>query len=165
MDDIPDGKYFKRQNKNAIQGIDLNLAFYQYFDGVDLLSIPGVSHSTVLTLMSEIGPEGFNKFPTARHFTSWLKLAPNNKISGGRIRSNRIPQGSNRLKITPRNAANAVGNLKDSDLAKFFRKIAFKKEGQTAINATARKNGTIEPNYGERFYNIRGISLNVRNGG
>ncbi|MEM8566397.1 MAG: IS110 family transposase [Bacteroidota bacterium] len=139
VDDIPDTKYFKRQNKNAIQGTDLNIVSYQYFDGVDLLSIPGVSHSTVLTLMSEIGPEGFKKFPTAKHFASWLKLAPNNKISGGRVLSNRIPQGSNRLKIALRNAANAVGNLKDSDLAKFFRKIAFKKGRQTAINATARK--------------------------
>lgn len=139
VDDIPDTKYFKRQNKNAIQGIDLNIASYQYFDGVDLLAIPGVSHSTILTLMSEIGPEGFDKFPTAQHFASWLKLAPNNKISGGRVLSNRIPQGSNRLKIALRNAANAVGNLKDSDLAKFFRKIAFKKGRQTAINATARK--------------------------
>ena len=139
VDDIPDNKYFKRQNKNAITGIDLNIASYQYFDGVDLLAIPGVSHSTVLTLMSEIGPEGFHKFPTAQHFASWLKLAPNNKISGGRILSNRIPQGSNRLKIALRNAANAVGNLKDTDLAKFFRKIAFKKGRQTAINATARK--------------------------
>ena len=89
--------------------------------------------------MSEIGPDGFDKFPTAQHFTSWLKLAPNNKISGGRVLSHRIPQGSNRLKIALRNAANAVGNLKDSDLGKFFKKIAFKKGRQTAINATARK--------------------------
>ncbi|WP_339810608.1 IS110 family transposase [uncultured Imperialibacter sp.] len=139
VDDIPDGKYFKRQNKNAITGIDLNIASYQYFNGVDLLAIPGVSHSTILSLMSEIGPDGFNQFPTAQHFASWLKLAPNNKISGGRVLSNRIPQGSNRLKIALRNAANAVGNLKDSDLTKFFKKIAFKKGRQTAINATARK--------------------------
>lgn len=127
QDDIPDTKYFKRQNKNAIQGIDLNIVSYQSFDGVDLLSIPGVSHSTVLTLMSEIGPEGFTKFLTAQHFASWLKLAPNNKISDGRVLSNRIPQGSNRLKIAPHNAANVVGNLKDADLAKFFKEIAFKK--------------------------------------
>lgn len=139
VDDIPNDKYFKRQNKNALTGVDLNIVSYQYFDGVDLLAIPGVSHATILTIMSEIGLEGFNKFPTAQHFSSWLKLAPNNKISGGRILSNRIPQGSNRLKIALRNAANAVGNLKDSDLAKFFRKIAFKKGRQTAINATARK--------------------------
>jgi len=58
VDDIPDEKFFKRQNKNAIKGIDFNFVSYQYFDGVDLLSIPGVSHATVLTLMSEIGPKG-----------------------------------------------------------------------------------------------------------
>ena len=51
------------------------------------------------------------------------KLATNNKISGGKTLSNRIPKGNNRLKITLRNAANAV----DSELGKFFKKIAFKK--------------------------------------
>lgn len=89
--------------------------------------------------MSEIGPEGFSMFPSAKHFASWLRLAPNNKISGGKILSNRIPKGSNRLKIALRNAANAVGNLKESDLGGFFIKIAFKKGRQAAITATARK--------------------------
>lgn len=89
--------------------------------------------------MSEIGPEGFAMFPSAKHFASWLRLAPNNKISGGKTLSNRIPKGSNRLKIALRNAANAVGNLKESDLGRFFIKIAFKKGRQAAITATARK--------------------------
>lgn len=139
VDDLPIEKPYKRQNKNGIKGIDLNIISYQYFDGVDLLAIPGVSHGTVLTFMSEIGPEGLTKFPTAKHFASWLRLAPNNKISGGKILSNHIPKGSNRLKIALRNAANAVGNLKDSDLGKFFQKIAFRKGRQAAITATARK--------------------------
>lgn len=139
VDDLPSKKPYKRQNKNGIKGIDLNIISYQYFDGVDLLAIPGVSHSTVLTFMSEIGPEGLKKFASAKKFASWLRLAPNNKISGGRTLSNRIPKGSNRLKIALRNAANAVGNLKDSDLGKFFKKIAFRKGRQAAITATARK--------------------------
>ena len=58
VDDLPSKKPYKRQNKNSIKGVDLNVIAYQYFDGVDLLAIPGVSHSTVLTFMSEIGPEG-----------------------------------------------------------------------------------------------------------
>lgn len=139
VDDLPSKKPYKRQNKNGIKGVDLNIISYQYFDGVDLLAIPGVSHSTVLTFMSEIGPEGLKKFSSAKKFASWLRLAPNNKISGGRTLSNRIPKGSNRLKIALRNAANAVGNLKDSDLGKFFKKIAFRKGRQAAITATARK--------------------------
>lgn len=137
--ETPDDKPYKRNNKNSVNGLDLNKASYQYFGGVDLYQIPGVSHSTILTIMSEIGTEGFNKFPSAKHFASWLRLAPNNKISGGKILANRIPKGSGRVKIALRNAANAVGNLKESDLGRFFQKIAFKKGRQAAITATARK--------------------------
>ena len=76
------------------------------------MAIEGVSHSTVLTLISEVGPDGFSKFPSAKHFTSWLRLAPNNKISGGKVLSHRIPKGSNRLKIALRQAANAMEGTK-----------------------------------------------------
>jgi len=136
---VPDDKPFKRNNKNSISGLDLNKVAFQYFQGVDIYQIPGVSHSTVLSIMSEIGPEGFSRFHSAKHFASWLRLAPNNKISGGKTLSNRIPKGSSRLKIALRNAANAVGNLKESDLGRFFMKTAFKKGRQAAITATARK--------------------------
>jgi len=112
---------------------------FQYFGGIDLMEIEGVSHSTVLTIISEIGPEGFSKFLTAKHFTSWMRLAPNNKISGGKILSHRTPKGSNRIKTALRQAANAIGNLKDTHLSNFFRKIAFKKGRQVAVSATARK--------------------------
>ena len=132
-----DSKVHKRLNKNN-PDINMNLLSYQYFEGVDLLAIEGVSHSTVLTLMSEVG-HGINKFESAKQFASWLRLAPNNKISGGRILSNKIPKGSNRLKIALRQAANAVGNLKDTALSNFFKRIAFRKGRMSAISATARK--------------------------
>jgi len=48
-------------------------------------NIEGVSHQTVLSIMSEFGPRGFEKFRTAKHFAAWLRLAPNNKTSGGRF--------------------------------------------------------------------------------
>jgi len=134
-----DHKPHKRINKNAIKSLDLNQAAYQYFGGVDLMRIEGLSHATILSIMSEIGPDGFEKFPSAKHFTSWLRLAPNNKISGGKILSNKIPKGSNRIKITLRNAANAIGNLKDTHLSDFFRRVAFRKGRQAAVSATARK--------------------------
>jgi uncharacterized protein YcaQ len=83
--------------------------------------------------------EGIKKFRSAKQFTAWLRLAPNNKISGGRVLSHHIPKGSSRLKIALRNAANAIGNLKEGHLADFFRRINYKKGRSTAINATARK--------------------------
>ena len=107
------------------------------------MSIEGLSHSTILSIMSEVGPEGFSKFKTAKEFTSWLRLAPNNKISGGKILSSRTPKGSNRLKIALSNAANAIGNLKDTQLSDFFRRIAYRKGRVTAVSATARKLGVI----------------------
>jgi len=94
-----DPKPHKRINKNTPKDIDLNLRSYQMFEGTDLLAIEGMSYSTVLALMSEVGIEGIRKFPTAKHFASWLRLAPNNKVSGGKLLSSRVPKGSNRLKI------------------------------------------------------------------
>ena len=73
--------------------------------------------------MSEVG-NGIHKFETAKQFASWLRLAPNNKISGGKMLSSRMPKGSNQLKIALRNAANAIGNLKDTALSNFFNRIA-----------------------------------------
>jgi transposase len=117
----------------------LNQAAYQYFGGVDLMKIEGLSHATILTIMSEVGPEGFKEFPTGKQFASWLRLAPNNKISGGKILSHKIPKGSNRLKIALRNAANAIGNLKDTHLADFFKRVLYRKGRTAAVSATARK--------------------------
>ena len=103
------------------------------------MAIEGVSHATVLSIMSEIGLKGFEKFKTAKHFTSWLRLAPNNKVSGGKTLSNKQPKGSNRLKIALQQAANAICNLKDTHLSDFFKRIAYRRGRQAAVSATARK--------------------------
>ncbi|GAA0877322.1 hypothetical protein GCM10009119_02900 [Algoriphagus jejuensis] len=133
-------KVHKRVNKTTPKDIDLNLKAYQLFEGTDLLAIEGMSFSNVLSLMSEVGPEGIKKFKTAKHFASWLRLAPNNKVSGGKLLSRKVPKGSNRLKIALRNAANAIGNLKESTpLRDFFQRISFRKDRVSAISATARK--------------------------
>lgn len=133
-------KAHKRLNKNTPKNIDLNLKSYQMFEGIDFLAIEGMSYSTVLALMSEIGIDGIRKFPSSKHFTSWLRLAPNNKVSGGKVLSSKVPKGSNRLKIALRNAANCIGNLKEpTPLRVFFLRINFRKGRTSAISATARK--------------------------
>lgn len=132
-------KPHKRKNKNTIKGVDMNQMSYQYFEGVDLMSIEGVNDATIMAIISEIGLEGIKKFNSSKQFTSWLRLAPNNKISGGRVLSHHLPKGSNRLKIAFRLAANAIGNLKEGHLADFFRRINYKKGRATAVSATARK--------------------------
>lgn len=119
--------------------MDINLLAYQYFGGVDLMAIEGVSHATVMAVMSEVGIEGFGKFQTSKQFTSWLHLSPNTKITGGKTISSHVPKGGSRLKIALRNAANAIGNLKDTHLADFFKRILYKTDRATAVSATARK--------------------------
>jgi transposase len=132
-------KPYKRKNKNTIRGTDMNQISYKYFEGIDLMEIEGVNDATIMALISEIGLEGIKKFPSGKQFTAWLRLAPNNKISGGKVLSHHIPKGSSRLKIALRNAANAIGNQKEGHLSDFFRRINYKKGRPTAINATARK--------------------------
>lgn len=136
---VANKKSYKRKNKNTIRGTDMNQISYKYFEGVDLMDIEGVNDSTIMALISEIGLEGIKKFPSGKQFTAWLRLAPNNKISGGKVLSHHIPKGSSRLKIALRNAANAIGNQKEGHLSDFFRRINYKKGRPTAINATARK--------------------------
>ena len=51
--------------------------------GVDLSQIDGFSAYTALKLVGECGMD-MSRWPTEKHFTSWLTLAPGNKISGGR---------------------------------------------------------------------------------
>jgi hypothetical protein len=117
----------------------MNQLSYKYFEGVDLLNIEGVNESTIMVLMSEVGIEGIKKFESAKQFASWLRLAPNNKISGGKILSHHLPKGSSRLKLALRHAANAIGQLKEGILADFFKRISYKKGRAVAISALARK--------------------------
>jgi transposase len=132
-------KPHKRKNKNSIRHTDMNQLGYQYFEGVDLMAIEGFNDAIIMSLISEVGLEGIKKFESAKQFTSWLRLAPNNKISGGKILSHHVPKGSSRLKIAFRNTANAIGQLKEGWLVDFFRRINFKKGRITAISALARK--------------------------
>lgn len=111
----------------------------KYFKGIDLMAIEGVNDATVMAIISEIGFKGIKKFKTSKEFTAWLRLAPNNKISGGNVLSKYIPKGSNRIKIALRQAANSIGNLKEGHLNSFFKRINYKKGRTSAINATARK--------------------------
>jgi hypothetical protein len=97
-----EAKPHKKVNKNAPKNMDLNQLAYQYFDAVDLMRIEGVSHGTVIALMSEISCEGIKKFSSAKQFTSGLRLCPNTKISGGKVLSKKIAKGTNRLKIALR---------------------------------------------------------------
>ena len=64
-------------------------------------------------------------FKTAKDFVSWLRLAPNNRISGGKILSSRTPKGKNKFALTLRNVANSIDRKKEGHLMLFFKRIEF----------------------------------------
>jgi len=131
-------KLTKKQTKGKNQP-KFNLTTLSYkFYGVDLFAIESISTSTVLTLICEIG-QGIYKFHSAKQFTSFLRLAPNNRISGGKVISSRTPKGGNKFALALRNAANTIDRAKDGVLTRFFKRIAYKKGRAAAITATARK--------------------------
>ena len=127
----------KRLRKNSPK-IPLEQLSWQWNNEVNLMSIKGVSHTTVLTVNSEVGLS-IDKFPTAKAFTSWLRLSPNNRISGGKTISSHVRKGSNRLASALRLAAESIGKQKDAPLYPFFQRILYRQGRCAAIIATARK--------------------------
>jgi len=126
----------KRSRKKEVQ-LDVQTHCCKIF-GVDLFAIECISEGTVASFLAEVGTDIY-KFKTAKQFVSWLRLAPNNKISGGKILSSRTPKGKNKFALTLRNAANSIDRKKDGHLMLFFKRIAYKKGRGAAITATARK--------------------------
>ena len=131
-------KQLKGKNQPRFKVQEIGYKLY----GVDISAINGVSVNTILSLISEIGTS-LDRFPNAKAFVSWLRLAPNNRISGGNVLSGRTPKGKNALSIAFRDAANVIGNQKGGPLTSFFRKMGLKKGRLVAITATARKLATI----------------------
>jgi transposase len=125
-----------RKQKNGA-AYDVSKLSMEYF-GVDLLEIEGIGEATVMTFIAEVGSD-IIKFPGKKNFTSWLRLSPNNKITGGKVFSSRTPKGKNILSNAFRLAANTIAQRKDGVLKKIFSRIAFKKGRAAAITALARR--------------------------
>jgi transposase len=109
----------------------------QAITGRDVLQIPGLGDGTILTIISECGTD-MTRWKTSKHFTSWLGLAPQNKITGGRVKSSRIRGGAGRAATAFFMAAMRVNKL-DSALGAFSRRLAARAGKGKALVATARK--------------------------
>ena len=112
--------------------------------GVDLTQINGLGPYLALKLVGECGTN-LAAWPTAKHFTSWLGLAPHNKISGGKVLSSKTRRTDNRAASLLRLAAGTLGRT-DTALGAFYRRLSARIGKAKAITATARKIATL-------FYN------------
>ena len=116
---------------------EIRTSLHHLTGGVDLSQIDGIAPYTALRLLSEIGTD-MSRWPTEKHFTSWLTLAPHNKISGGRLLSSRTQPSANRAAGIFRMAAMSLGRTQTA-LGAFYRRLAARIGKPQAITATARK--------------------------
>lgn len=105
--------------------------------GVDLTQLDAIGPYSALRLLAEIGID-MSRWPTEKHFTSWLTLAPKNKISGGRLLSSQTQPSANRAAAILRLAAMSLGRT-ETALGAFYRRLAYRVGKAKAITATARK--------------------------
>lgn len=125
----------KRKQVNA-PSFDVRAALYGVL-GTDLTQIHGLGPSLALKLIAECGTD-LHAWKSAKHFTSWLCLAPGNKISGGKLLSSRTRRSSCRAAALLRLAATTIGRS-DSALGAFYRRLSSRIGKQKAVTATARK--------------------------
>jgi transposase len=132
---LPPAKRSGATSKNS-PDYDLRTALYRVA-GVDLTAIDGLNVLSVQTILSEIGVD-MSKWPTSKHFCTWLGLAPNNEISGGkRLRTDTKPVKS-RANLAFRQAAQSLANSK-SALGSYYRRMRARFGPPVANVATAHK--------------------------
>jgi transposase len=132
---LPDARS-KRTPKHA-PAFDIRSPLHRLTGGADLSQIDSIGPHAALQIIAEIGTD-MRRWPTEKHFTSWLALAPNNKISGGRLLSSRTPPSANRAAVMLRRCAMSLTRTSTA-LGAFYRRLAARTGKAKAITATARK--------------------------
>lgn len=130
----PAPRQTKRRRNQA--DFDLGLALYQ-MTGVDLTQIDGIDALTAQKVLVETGID-MSRWPTEKHFASWLHLNPNNKITGGKILQSGVQPTQNRAATAFRVAAASLTHS-DSALGAFYRRMRARIGAPAAITATAHK--------------------------
>lgn len=125
----------KKKQRNGLS-FDVREPLYTLL-GIDPTQIHGLGPYVALKLVAECGTD-MTRWPSAKHFTSWLCLSPGNKISGGKVLSSRTRRSSNRAAAALRLAATTVGRT-DTALGAFYRRLSARIGKAKAVTATARK--------------------------
>src|SRR5215472_332199 len=90
-----------------------------------LQSIPGIQELSAAALLAETGPD-MTVFPSAAQLSSWIGVAPGNRISAGRNQSGAIARGNRWARTTLVECAWAAAARKDSSLQERFRRLTVK---------------------------------------
>ncbi|HQC96022.1 MAG TPA: IS110 family transposase, partial [Aquabacterium sp.] len=126
----------KRSKARNAPKFDLRTRLFQMC-GVDLTRIDGIDVTTALVVVSETGTD-MSRFPTDKHFASWLGLCPGTKITGGKVMSGKTKRCANRAAQALRLAAAAL-RTSQSALGAYFRRMCARMDKPKAVTAAAHK--------------------------
>ncbi|WP_245929657.1 IS110 family transposase [Leucothrix pacifica] len=150
---IPKARH-KTKQPSALN-FDVRQALYGLVGG-DLTQIHGIGPYLALRLISECGTD-LSKWPTAKHFTSWLTLCPGSKITGGKALLSHSRKSNNRIVAHLRLAATTLGQT-NTALGAFYRRLSARIGKAKAVTATARKIAVL-------FYNAMRYGQDYRDPG
>jgi len=132
---LPDAR--SKQVSKHTPTFDVRSPLHRLTGGTDLSQIDSIGPHAALQLIAEIGTD-MRRWPSEKHFTSWLTLAPSNKISGGRLLSSKTRPSANRAAVILRRCAMSLTRSATA-LGAFYRRLAARVGKPVAITATARK--------------------------
>ena len=133
---LPPRKPGRSLRCDLVAGTDLRKELYRCA-GVDLTAIEGIGVLTAQVVISEIGLD-MSRWPTEKHFSSWLGLCPDHRISGGKVLSRHTRHVLNPVADALRMAATTLQNSKTA-LGAFYRRMRGRLGAASAITATAHK--------------------------
>ena len=130
-----EGRLRKKKQGNTPQ-FDLREGLFR-MTGTDLTRVDGIDVLTATTVISETGYD-MSKWQTENHFVSWLRLRPDNRISGEKIiGKGRLPT-NNRATVALKMAATTL-RKSNTYLGAQFRRLRTKLGAPCAIKAMAAK--------------------------
>jgi len=124
-----------RHNKPDID--NLGSMMLKIFDGRDATTLSGITDYSWLQLLSETGSD-LTRWPTEKHYTSWLGLAPGQHNSG-KMNKNRRKSGRPKAGQIFRQIAQSLLTSKRIALGAFGRRLSARKGSPIAIKSIARK--------------------------
>lgn len=133
---LPTGKPGRKRHQDQVAGIDMRQELYRWA-GVDMTAIDGIGVQTAQVVLSEIGTD-LSKWRTEKHFTSWLGLCPDNRISGGKVLSCHTRKVVHPVSDALRIAASTLERSQTA-LGAFYRRMKGRLGPASAITATAHK--------------------------
>jgi transposase len=122
-------------SKNAPQKKEEIRQHLKRISGVDLSVVDGFGVSLAQTVVMEVGTD-MTKFPSEKHFCSWLGLAPKHEISGAKVLKNKTLKTKNRAGQAFRMAAQSVKRA-DCVFGSLYRRLKSRLDKAQATVATA----------------------------